>query len=299
MKKKIFIMLMICMSLTGCNEKNVATENNIKVEEDSEILLEYGYEKISDIAYCKIDSTAEKPVCYIEYIQGSPESSFYLMGSLMEQLEYDCDFIVTWNDKQYKFNDYLEEENMEDAFPEEWKEVVENAINGITVDNMVAKKTADKIDEEVKKFCENNKKESKEENEKQIDENSIIAKKESIVDGEKILIFASEDEGDLSLGAYGSAKTEEKASLLLTTIQSTFDELKVDYTIMISYSEFSVVYMKIGDNLLITGTNKDGTSTTSLPDWIVSEIEMSDKESGEYVIEVLTVINEFCEEFSQ
>lgn len=299
MKKKIFIILMLCMSLTGCGEKNVTTESDVKVEESSEILSEYGYEKISDIAYCKIDSTGEKPVCYIEYIQDSPESSFYLMGSLVKQLEYDCDFILTWNDKQYKFNDYLEEGKMEDAFPEEWKEIVENVINGVTVDNMVTKKTADEIDEEVQKFCENHKKEIKEEDEKEIDESSIIAKKESLVDGEKLLLFVSEEEGSLSLGAYGSAKTEEKASLLLSTVILTFDELKVDYNIMVSYNEFSVLYTKKDDSIYIVGINKDGTSTFSLPDWIVSEFEMSDKEVVAYVIEVSNAINEFCEEFPQ
>lgn len=44
-------------------------------------------------------------------------------------------------------------------------------------------------------------------------------------------------------------------------------------------------------------TNKDGTSTSSLPDWIVSEFEMSSEEAGKYTLEVLTAIKEFSREF--
>lgn len=305
MKKRILFILLVCLFLMGCgNEKNISSDK-IEFNVDAESLLQNGYEEIAGLAYCKLDYSSEKPLCYIQYESNYPQSAFYLMGSLTKELNYGCDFVIVWDGKEYIFDDAMEE-NYEEAFPAEWKDTIEKS-QDIGIDNLVTKAVADTIDESVERFCEKNRKveetqekgdklkgESEQEAEKE--DINIIAQKEFLVDNQKLLLGITESEGNISITAYGCANTEEKASLMLVALYSQLEELNTDYSITIQYEDLYAVYIKTGESIYKTGTNKDGSGTMSMPDWIVSEFTMSEEDMESYVAEILTVVKEFEKE---
>lgn len=288
MKKILFILLSFLL-LTGCGSEESISNDNIEFELDYETLIENGYEELAGLAYCKLDYSSEKTLCYIQYESSYPKSAFYLMGSLVKKLDYDCDFVIVWNGKEYKFDDTTEE-NYEKSFPEEWKDTIEESQN-VGIDNLVPKVTANTIDEAVERFLEKNAKEEEEE-----EETNIIAQKEFLVDNQKLTIFLSENGEDLKISAWGYAETEEKATLMLVCFKSEFDDLNIDYSIWVKCDEEDVHYMKNGENTNIIGTNRDGSMTLSMPDWIVSEFTMTEEEANSYASEILTAIKEFGEE---
>lgn len=188
--KKILLALLSCLLLAGCGNQESISNDNIEFEIDCENLAENGYEEIAGLAYCKLDYSSEKPLCYIQYESNYPQSAFYLMGSLMEELNYGCDFLIIWDGKEYALNDETAE-NYDEAFPKEWKDTIEKS-QDIGIDNLVTKAVADSIDESVKMFCEKNIK---------LEEGGKISEETSTIDGflcananyEKYNSYASEN----------------------------------------------------------------------------------------------------------
>lgn len=129
-------------------------------------------------------------------------------------------------------------------------------------------------------------------------ETNIIFQKEFFVDNQKLTLFISEEEENVKISAWGNADTEEKATLMLIIFKSQFDDLNVDYSIWVMCGEQNILYLKNGENTIISGSNKDGSMTFSMPDWVVSELTMSEEEVNNYSVEILKAIKEFGEEFN-
>ena len=145
MKKSLLLfcsLSIFCLSLIGCS--NINTEENKEFNINSEQLESDGYEKIADIAYGKIEKEEDKTTIYLTYINDNPKLAIYLMSSIMEETNYESDFVIKWNGKEYPFNDEIAnkytEDNYLDAFPSDWRESFLEAQNNGGFDSIVTKK---------------------------------------------------------------------------------------------------------------------------------------------------------------
>lgn len=141
--------------------------------------------------------------------------------------------------------------------------------------------------------------ETESEKSKEESETNIIFQKEFLVDNQRLTLFLSEEDENLEINAWGNADTEEKATLMLVVFISAFDDLNIDYSIFIMCGEKSVLYSKSAGSIIVSGSNKDGSPTLSMPDWVVSEFTMSEEELNNYSAEILTDIKEFGEELGK
>lgn len=131
----------------------------------------------------------------------------------------------------------------------------------------------------------------------------IISKKEYETDGGNMIIAILEDDGKGEFYIFGTANTEEKASIMFATILSKFDnkgDIFNRYSIHVSCESGSISYIddKDEDNIVITGTNKDGSLSFSTPDWIITEFTMPEEEFNEYTNEIINALLDFVEQFN-
>lgn len=294
--KKIFFCV-FCFLLFGvfaCGKK----KENIEYINQEE-LMEDGYKEISGIAYVKVEREEEKPSVHIAYCNDEPELAVYFMGSMMEAYDFNCDFSVFWKGKEYTFDDEsckdFTEENVIEAFPKDWKNALKKVQEG-GLGNIVSKSVADVIDSDVEDLIEI---QGENDEEKENEEKSLVSKKEYEIDGEKFLIAFFGDESDFEIYISAIAKTEEKAALILTTIDSLFKESVDEYSININCMDYNVSYMKNKEKTIVTGTNKDGTASTSMPDWLPSELTMPEQEMTEYNSEIKNAIKDFFEKMDE
>lgn len=122
----------------------------------------------------------------------------------------------------------------------------------------------------------------------------VITQKEYEIDGEKAMLSLSEKDEEININFYGRANTEEKASLMLAILLSSFKGLPVDgYSVVVWCGDLSVSYLTTDNGYLVNGTNKDGSNTLELPDWIVSEFTIPEGEMDLYTNEVLSIVQDF------
>lgn len=152
----------------------------------------------------------------------------------------------------------------------------------------------EKEDKEIQK--ENNKKEiiTMEETEeienienKEKEEINIIYSKDYELDGEKIQITLDEN---CKVIVIGNAKTEEKASLLLTTF--TADMYGIDYSVAVMFDD---LFMSATSNAVISGKNTDGSISYGIPDWYEFPEDDLGEELETYKKEIKEIENDFLE----
>lgn len=131
--------------------------------------------------------------------------------------------------------------------------------------------------------------------ETKVSDSKLVFTEEFLVDNQEVTIWLSEHEGELAMSVRGSAETEEKATLMLVVFISQFKELNVDYSISVKCGQENIYYMKNGESINILSTNKDGSLTLSMPDWVVSDFTMPEEEANNYAAEILKALKEFDE----
>lgn len=310
--KKLMITFLIIFAffVGGCGEKEeVEKETSFEINEEQ--LESEGYDKIADIAYGKIEEENEDVTIRLVYYRNEPEMSIYLMGMIMQSLDYNADFIVEWEGKEYIFNKDMEEpENLDDIFsyfPQEWQEPMKN-MQGVGIDNFITKASTDSIEEEVERFLDKYKKELSNENterqneetgtENQSKEINTIKNKTYEIDGEELILALQESEGEITFTSYAHVKSENKASLMLAVLKSSFDELgdSIDgYNITIFFGDLYVSYITTESGFIAMGKNRDGSTSISFPDWVSSELKMSEEDANAYVGDILDALKNFSE----
>lgn len=141
--------------------------------------------------------------------------------------------------------------------------------------------------------------ETKNEKTEEESKTNIFFQKEFMVDNQRLTLFLSEEDENLEINAWGNADTEEKATLMLAVFKSAFDDSNIDYSIFIMCGEKSIMYLKRAGSIIVSGSNKDGSPTLSMPDWVVSEFTMPEEKFNNYSAEILTAIKEFGEELGK
>jgi len=116
MKKLIALIMCSILMLTGCkndkaSNKNVSSketsQNNIEkvFDVDKKGLESKGYENLADIAYGRITEIEGKITVFLAYYQNEPEISFYLLAKIMQLLDNNVNFLITWDSKDYDINE--------------------------------------------------------------------------------------------------------------------------------------------------------------------------------------------------
>lgn len=301
MKKLITLIMCCALMLSGCKndkdsskivlpEKTIENNSEKVFDVDKKDLESKGYENLADIAYGKIDETEGKTTVFLTYYRNEPEKSFYLAAKIMQLLDNNVNLFITWNKKDYDINEEkmneAGENNFESIFPNDWHDVIKKSLsNGSSIGDFVSKSSADIIDKVAEKFVSEYLEKST---------LNIISQKEYEIDGEKVSVSFEEKNNKIKINTYGYTKTEEKACLMLTVFKTSFDELGVDeYSITIFCGELFLSYAMTDGEIYISGNNKDGSMTLSMPDWIVSEFTMPEEEINSYASEILSVLKEF------
>ena len=339
MKRTIAVLFAALVLVTGCGKqgsqsaasvdnKMADTELNIadqesENEDETKELEDDGYEKILDFAYCKIEDGSSKPVVNIVFMKNEPESSIYLVSKMMENMNYDCDFQLNVDGKDYAINDDVSqnEEDIYSYFPNEWQDVLKKMQTNGGIGNFVTKNTADAIDRDADmisadylsaKSKSNQEFEVQEKTETEIDseelENStekgnVICESNSTVDGEKFIATLYEKEnGAYDISVLGLATNEEKATLMLASCNEQLAKL-YDAKFCESYSVCVCLDDKLAMTMVshygksVSGINADGSAVSgSLPDWITTDITMTESERNAYNDEVLKALSQFADE---
>lgn len=298
--KKITSLIICCiLILTGCGnikiskeliDKNDNKENSFNInKKDLELK---GYKNIDDIAYGKINETKGKTTVFLIYCKNEPRISLYLATKIMQLLDNNANLLITWDGKDYDISEEKMNETAEgdfkSLFPSAWHEVIEKTLSSESgIGDFVSESLTDEINKSVESFVYDYLEKST---------LSIISQKEYEIDGEKISISLEENNGKIEITVWANAKTEEKACLMLTVLKTSFDKLSTDgYNITILCGKLSVSYIMIDEEIYISGNNKDGSFTLSMPDWVVSEFSMSEEEINSYASEILMVLKDFGE----
>lgn len=121
------------------------------------------------------------------------------------------------------------------------------------------------------------------------------------VDGRTLAIAMLLPENKTRMTAEGSAESAEKAGLMFITLYSKFKELEGldEYSIEVSADEVYVKLTYDEDGLHVVGQNTDGSLTMELPDWITSDITMSEEDATAYIAEVLMALQEFASDLDE
>lgn len=169
----------------------------------------------------------------------------------------------------------------------------------------VDNKTIDTEKDSLKQEIEN---EAKTENYSEEPENStekgnVICESNSTVDGEKFIATLYEKEnGAYDISVLGLAANEEKATLMLASCNEQLAKL-YDAKFCESYSVCvclddklaGIIVSQYGKNSM--GINADGSTVSgSLPDWITTDITMTESECNAYNDEVLKALSQFADE---
>lgn len=301
MKKLTILMICCALMLAGCNNngssKSVSSEEPNSKNDDKKFfdidkidLESKGYENLADIAYGKIDEIEGKTTVFLTYYQNEPEISFYLAAKIMQLLDNNANLLITWDKKDYDINEEkmnkVGKDNFESIFPNDWHDVIKKSLStGNSIEDFISKSSSDMIDKVTQKFVS-----------KYLEDNQekVISQKEYKIDEEKISISLKEKNDKTKINAYGHAKTEEKACLMLTVFKTSFDKLSVDeYSITIFCGELFLSYAITDGEIYISGSNKDGSLALSMPDWVVSEFTMPQEEMDSYASEMLSILKEF------
>lgn len=130
------------------------------------------------------------------------------------------------------------------------------------------------------------------------EELNTIKKKGFIVDGEELNVAIVEEDNKMRLVAFGHAKTEEKACLMLSVLKTSFDKIDTvaGYDIVVFCEKLLVTYKTTDNGFEVFGTNKDGSLAYSAPDWLVADFTMSEDEMNSYAEEILIALKEFAKE---
>lgn len=126
------------------------------------------------------------------------------------------------------------------------------------------------------------------------EEVNVIFYKDYEIDGEKMNISLNEIQDDLKVIVYGEAKTEEKASLLLTIVSG--DMKGINYTVSVKCGDLFILITSDG---IVSGTNRDGTTCFKVPDWYdFPDEEDLTEELKDYIKNVKEAEKDFLEEIS-
>ncbi len=120
---------------------------------------------------------------------------------------------------------------------------------------------------------------------KENEEIKIIYNKDYELDGEKIKIILDENN---KVTVFGNTKTEEKASLLLTTF--TTDMYGIDYSIAVMCND---LFMTASSDATVSGKNKDGSIAYGAPDWYEFPEDELREELKNYKDEIKEIENDF------
>lgn len=302
MKKLMMVALVCCLVLAGCgSESTEKTEQEFsgenknlgETEEAREFHLDEGelegdgYEKISDIAFVKIEDEGIRPKVYIKYLCEEPEISFYFASIVMREFHSECDIILGWNGKEYPLYGEaikgLTDDTFYKAFPEEWEEVINEMQSGNRIDNLITKGNADIIDKSVEEFVSEYKKEKENSQEKEEAENesgeseeereTLAYKSYNYDDGSKMQISFSVDENgeyyfSIILYIEEKWKAAHVFSILNQAIQT--DEMKaINASVMLAcgddlLSSYSLSWSSGGDLINTTEWLMDGLADENM-----------------------------------
>lgn len=244
------------------------------------------------------------------------ERLYFTAGVIMELMdrEVESGFCVITPSGEYKMN--AGANGFEDmGLPKEWLNFFENGENGIqSVRNNISvafsdsfenwkKYSFDKYLDDVIIVEEESETEEQKEAESASEETelNVIASEKYKVDGEDVGIMLSEKDGTLDISIMGNANSEEKASIMLATYVSELKKLTPlnSYSVCVFCDKLFVSHTKNSDGKTSTyGTNTDGSMAFSAPDWLKTEITMSESELDSYVGELLIKLVEFSDNIS-
>lgn len=130
------------------------------------------------------------------------------------------------------------------------------------------------------------------------DDSVVIIEKEAKVDGEDFRIVVSQNkDGKLDMVFYITAKTEEKGAFILTLLCYLAEPLKDEtdcsgISIFVTVSDMSVTYISSAETEYVIGTNRDGSASFGVPDWVSEAEEFSEDEMKSISEEISNVLSE-------
>lgn len=169
--KKLICLLVFCMMLCGCgNKESDPISNKPPIEVDEEKLESEGYKNLSEIAYGKVEDNGDKPNVNLVYLTQKPEEAIYLWTGIQRNLlgnNVESDTSFSWGDNKYVLDDEsmdkMTAENAEDYVPKEWADLLRKMESGYNINDGISKELGDSMDEAIDEFVDEYLEESKKE----------------------------------------------------------------------------------------------------------------------------------------
>ena len=298
-----FIMLVVLYFTSNAPDtketaKYEIPENAVEISPDIALKVVYPFNTPKIKFYAYSDNTAAELYSFVYLINNLDISS--------------CDFIIYDNDERSTFT--LEELNNSKEFtdiplPKSWIDFYNDndfADGNVSLRSFVSISDSRKIEENIDTFISNNElsksattnnglgNETSIDDDKNLESESTdessenepnlttnyLKTKEYELDGEKIAISLTESDCEYRILVLADAANEEKASLILATFVADLKKINsIDgFDISIFCNDLLVTYLTTETGYIIGGTNTDGTTVLTTPDWIVSDFALSTDE---------------------
>lgn len=309
MKKMLMLIVVVIVLIAGCSSTE-GTGREVEpatFELNETELEEQGYTDLADIAFAKAEQVDGNIMVYLKYKDKNPEKSIYLMGTIMKEMNYDCDFEIVWGEEEYLFTDEnfegVTKDNVFEFFPESWENtLVELYQSGSGMDYIVSKGVADDIEEDVIEFV-NQYTVSIEENTRP--QGDILAEKTYSIGEDKFSFSFSESNGEYSFHLLCNIQDKVNAfytQILLNEFVTSEEESLQPLSEIFSYSIF------VGDGTSIHHSPDAGTFIMSSDEdalfvsadeyfsaeWLVEEADKLE-ESSSYGEQVVNFMADFLE----
>lgn len=130
------------------------------------------------------------------------------------------------------------------------------------------------------------------------DDSVVIIEKEAKVDGEDFSLTISQNkDGEFEMVSHINAKTEEKGAFALVFLYDLSEQLRKETNcsashIYVNVGEMTAIYSVNGENEYTMGTNRDGSASFGVPDWVREAEELSEDEMKSISEEISNALSE-------
>ena len=308
--KKLICLLVFCMMLCGCgNKESDPISNKPPIEVDEEKLESEGYKNLAEIAYGKVEDNGDKPNVNLVYLTQKPEEAIYLWTGIQRNLlgnNVESDTSFSWGDNKYVLDDEsmdkMTAENAEDYVPKEWVGLLRKMESGYNINDGISKELGDSMDEAIDEFVDEYLEIRKNgNNEKEIEEEENVLAKKTYNIGEDYFSFSLSEKGGEQRFSL-SCHIEDKFNALYTHVSLNSIINNSDENVKVVTEKFYFSYgIVIGDGTVLFRTPdvlsliKDNevidVEEYFSTEWLASE---SGKES-EYGTKVIEFMMDFIE----
>lgn len=131
------------------------------------------------------------------------------------------------------------------------------------------------------------------------EEKNILFEQEYNIGNDTMEFIVGESNGEFDLHVWGKTTDPDNATIMLLASMNTLQDIGYDLSILLNYNDLYILYSALSDGTLsCVGTNSDGSTVLTAPDWINSDIDLNAESNSQYFIDVLNTIKHFTSDFT-